>query len=145
MRFFEDFQEGETLQSRGRTITETDIVSFCGLSGDFIPFHSNEEVARASMFGARVAHGALIFSISTGLWTQLEALHDTVMAFYGIDRMRFTKPVHIGDTIQLTKKVIAREHRAADRGLVTFETTVINQKGETVLIYYDKLLIRRRE
>ena len=88
---------------------------------------------------------ALIFSISTGLWTQLEALHDTVMAFYGIDRMRFTKPVHIGDTIHLTKEVIAREERAADRGLVTFETTVINQKRETILIYFDKLLIKRRE
>lgn len=97
------------------------------------------------MFGARVAQGALIFSISTGLWTQRDALHDTVMAFYGIDRMRFTKPVHIGDTIQLTKKVISREERASDRGLVTFETTVVNQKRETVLFYYVKLLVRRRE
>ena len=59
--------------------------------------------------------------------------------------MRFTKPVYIGDTIQLTKKVISREERAPDRGIVTFETTVLNQKRETVLIYYDKLLVRRRE
>jgi 3-hydroxybutyryl-CoA dehydratase len=144
MRFFEDFEEGDMLQSRGRTITETDIVNFCGLSGDFIPFHSNEEVARSSMFGARIAHGALIFSISTGLWTQLESLHDTVMAFYGVDRMRFTRPVHIGDTIQLTKKLLQKEERGPDRGLVTFETVVVNQKGETVLFYVDKLVVRRR-
>lgn len=144
MRFFEDFAEGETLHSCGRTITETDIVNFCGISGDFIPFHSNEEVARRSMFGARIAHGALIFSISTGLWTQLEALHDSVMAFYGVDRMRFTKPVFIGDTIALTKKVDEKQERGEDRGLVTFETTVFNQKGETVLVYTDKILIARR-
>ncbi|HWE00014.1 MAG TPA: MaoC/PaaZ C-terminal domain-containing protein [Bryobacteraceae bacterium] len=150
MQFFEDFQQGDILRFRGRTITETDIVN------------SNEEAAkgahspatragvvrgekRFSMFGARVADGALVFSISTGLWTQLDALHETVVAFYGIDRLRFTKPVHIGDTIQLTKKVLSKEERSADRGLVTFETTVVNQKVETVLAYSDKLLIRRRQ
>lgn len=144
MRFFEDFAEGEILQSRGRTITETDIVNFCGISGDFIPFHTDEEAARRSMFGARIAHGALVFSISTGLWTQLEALHDSVMAFYGIDRMRFTKPVYIGDTIRLTKKVVGKQERSAESGLITFETTVTNQNGQTVLVYTDKIVIRRR-
>jgi acyl dehydratase len=109
MRFFEDFNRGDILRSRDRTITETDIVNFCGL------------------------------------WTQLDALHKTVMVFYGIDRMR-TKPVHIhiGDTIQLTKRLLHKEERGPEHGLVAFETVVVNQKNETVLIYSDKLIIRRR-
>ncbi len=144
MKCYEDFAEGEILESRGRTVTETDIVNFCGVSGDFIPFHTDDEAAKRSMFGARIAHGALIFSISTGLWTQLDALHDSVLAFYGIDRMRFTKAVYIGDTIRVTKKVVAKQERSAESGLVTFETTVLNQKRETVLVYADKLVIRRR-
>src|SRR5258708_3833025 len=104
MRYFEDLQKGEIHTSRGRTITETDIVNFAGLSGDFVQFHIDAEFAKSTVFGQRIAHGALIFSISTGLVAQMSLLEDTLIAFYGIEKLRFTKPVFIGDTIHVTKK-----------------------------------------
>lgn len=142
--YFEDFETGGVSVSRGRTITESDIVAFAGLSGDFIELHINEEYARQSPFGRRIAHGALIFSISTGLMTQMGQIDDTVIAFYGVDKLRFTGPVFIGDTIHIVKKVIETKLKEPCRGLVTFETTVLNQREETVLVYYDKLMIKTR-
>src|SRR5690242_21421744 len=91
--YFEDFPVGAEHVTRGRTITEADIVNFAGLSGDFIELHTNEEYARQTPFGRRIAHGALVFSISTGLTTQMNLVNDTVLAFYGIDKLRFTNPV----------------------------------------------------
>lgn len=142
--YFDDFAVGDTAASRGRTITESDIVAFAGLSGDFIELHVNEEFARQSEFGRRIAHGALIFSISTGLMTQMNQINDTVIAFYGIDKLRFTGAAFIGDTIHITKKVIETRLKKPGRGLVTFETTVLNQRGETILVYFDKLLVKAR-
>ncbi len=140
--YFEDFPVGRVAISRGRTVTEADIVAFAGLSGDFIELHTNEEFARQSPFGRRIAHGALIFSISTGLMTQMGEINDTVLAFYGVDRLRFTAPVFIGDTIHVTKRVAASERKGAGRGVVTFETSVLNQRDEPVLVYTDKLLLK---
>lgn len=142
--YFEDFETGAVSVSRGRTITESDIVAFAGLSGDFIELHINEEYARQSPFGRRIAHGALIFSISAGLMTQMGQINDTVIAFYGVDKLRFTAPVFIGDTIHITKKVIETKLKEPGRGLMTFETTVLNQREETVLVYHDKLMIKTR-
>ena len=141
--FFEDFEPGEVFESRGRTITETDVVQFAGLSGDLVELHTNEEYARRSPFGRRIAHGALVFSISTGLMTQMDLVRDTVVAFYGLDRLRFTKPVFIGDTVRVVKRV-AGILRKEQGGVVTFETTILNQRGETVMVYTDKLMIRYR-
>src|ERR1700709_2464655 len=105
MRYFEDLEKGEIHASRGRTITEGDIVNFAGLSGDFTQLHTDEEFAKTTPFGRRIAHGALIFSISTGLVTQMNLLNDTLIAFYGVEKLRFVKPVFIGDTIHVMKKV----------------------------------------
>ena len=142
--YFEDFAIDLTSRSRGRTITEADIVAFAGLSGDFVELHMNEEFAARGPFGKRIAHGALIFSISTGLMIQMNQITDTVVAFYGVDRLRFTAPVFIGDTIHLVKRVLALETKGGGRGLVTFESTVVNQREETVLVYQDKLLLKAR-
>jgi len=143
--YFEDFHVDSVFETRGRTITEADIVNFAGLSGDFIELHTNEEYARQSPFGRRIAHGALIFSISTGLMTQMNLVNDTVLAFYGVDKLRFTKPVFIGDTVRVTKRVTEVHARDADRGVVTFETTVMNQNSERVIVYLDKLLVKRKK
>ena len=85
--FFEDVKVGEKYTSSGRTITETDIVQFAGLSGDYNPLHVDKEYARKSMFKQRIAHGALTFSVMTGLWDSLGFLRKTVIAFYGVDKM----------------------------------------------------------
>ncbi|MBA2340175.1 MAG: MaoC family dehydratase N-terminal domain-containing protein [Pyrinomonadaceae bacterium] len=142
--YFEDFQVDQTFQSRGRTVTETDVVMFAGLSGDHIELHTNAELSKDEMFGQRIAHGTLILAISTGLTADLNLYNDTVVAFYGIDRLRFTKPTFIGDTVRLTKRVAATEKKDDKRGLVSFETKVSNQRNETILVYNDKLLIKTR-
>ncbi len=143
-QYFEDFDLDSISTSRSRTVTEADIVNFAGLSGDFIELHVSAAYAAKGPFGKRIAHGALVFSISTGLTVQSTKIDDTVIAFYGIDKLRFTRPVFIGDTIHVVKKVIGKEQKGADRGVVTFETKVLNQDGQTVIIYTDKLLVKAR-
>ena len=142
--YFEDFSVDSVSVSRTRTVTEADIVNFAGLSGDFIELHMSETYSASGPFGRRIAHGALVFSMSTGLTIQLGHFTDTVIAFYGIDKLRFTRPVFIGDTIHIAKKVVSKQPKGGGRGLITFETTVLNQHGETVVVYFDKLLVKAR-
>ncbi len=142
--YFEDFVLESVSTSRTRTITETDIVNFAGISGDFVELHMSETYAAAGPFGRRIAHGTLVFSIAVGLGVQMNQVQDTVIAFYGVDRLRFTQPVFIGDTIHAVKKVISKTEKEPGRGLVTFETSVFNQNDELVLIYSDKLLLKTR-
>jgi acyl dehydratase len=142
--YFEDYTIGQVRTSRGRTVTEADIVNFAGLSGDFVELHVNEEYARKGPFGRRIAHGALIFSISTGLMVQMTADHEAIVAFRGVDQLRFVAPVFIGDTIHVSKKTIEKNSKDGIRGLVAFETTVLNQDGKPVLTYIDRLMVKCR-
>ncbi|MGA2878202.1 MAG: MaoC/PaaZ C-terminal domain-containing protein [Bryobacteraceae bacterium] len=142
--YFEEFALDSVSTSRTRTITETDIVNFAGISGDFVELHMSETYAAKGPFGRRIAHGTLVFSIAVGLGVQMNQVQDTVVAFYGVDRLRFTRPVFIGDTIHVLKKVISKELKEPGRGLVTFETSVLNQNDELVLIYSDKVLLKAR-
>jgi len=142
--YFEDFAVGHKTITRSRTITESDIVNFAGLSGDFIELHMSEEWSRKGPFGKRIAHGLLVLSVSSGLTVQLGQTTDTVIAFYGIDRLRFTKPTFIGDTVHVEKEVLSAERKGTDRGVITFKTEVLNQNGEPVIVYQDKLMVRAR-
>ena len=142
--FYEDFTVGTEHVTRGRTITETDVVNFAGISGDFNEIHTNEVWAQQNPFGRRIAHGLLTLSISSGLMVRMNLTPDTIVAFYGIDKLRFTAPVFIGDTVHVVKKVVDALAKSSDIGVVTFETKVLNQNGETVLVYRDKLVIKRR-
>ncbi len=144
MKYFDDFATGDAFTSRGRTVTEADIVNFAGLSGDFFPLHVDEEFAKNTPFGRRVAHGALVFSIATGLSTQMSLLTDSLIALYSVDKMRFTHPVFAGDTIRVTRKVTDLLPRGADRGVVTFSVTVRNQREEPVAVFSDRLIVKRR-
>jgi acyl dehydratase len=143
--YFEDLSVEDQFLSRGRTITEADLVNFAGLSGDYVELHTNEEYASRTLFGRRIAHGALIFSISVGLTTQMGLLNETILAFHGVEHLRFTRPVFIGDTVRVRKRVLKRQEMGKSRGLITFETSVVNQRDEQVVIYHDKLLVKRRE
>lgn len=143
--YFEDYTIGEIRTSRGRTITEADIVNFAGLSGDFVELHVNEEYAKAGPFGRRIAHGALIFSVSTGLMVQMTPDHEAIVAFRGVDQLRFLEPVFIGDTIHVVKKTIDKNTKDGIRGLVVFETIVRKQDAKPVLTYQDRLLVKCRE
>ncbi len=124
-------------------MTEADIVNFAGVSGDFVELHMNEEYARQGPFGRRIAHGLLVLSISSGLGVRMHDMSDTIIAFYGIDKLRFVKPTFIGDTVHVEKKVVDKREKDAN-GVLTFETQVVNQKGEPVIVYTDKLMVKRR-
>jgi acyl dehydratase len=142
-KYFEDYQLDDKMTSGTRTITEADIVNFAGLSGDFHELHMSEEFAKRGPFGRRIAHGALIFSVSTGLTIQMGHV-ENIIAFYGVDKLRFTNPTFIGDTIHVTKRVIELTPKDAARGVVAFETRVINQRDEPVVVYQDRVMVRRR-
>jgi len=128
--FFEEFEEGQELETRGRTITETDIVNFAGLSGDFNPMHTDAAYAAGTQFGKRVAHGLLGLSVSSGLAYQMGFMEGTVLAFTGLE-WKFRAPVFIGDTIRAQIKIIKkREMKALGGGFVTFDIKVLNQNDE---------------
>jgi acyl dehydratase len=109
-----------------------------------VELHTNEEFAKRTPFGRRVAHGALVFSISIGLATRTNLLDDALLAFAGVDKLRFVAPVFIGDTVHVTKRVTERKELGAEQGTVVFETRVVNQRNELVLVYFDKMLMKRR-
>jgi 3-hydroxybutyryl-CoA dehydratase len=143
-KHFEDFQTGDDFTSAGRTITEADIVNFAALTGDWNEIHTNKELAARGPFGQRIAHGALVFSVATGLSVRMGQTNDTVIAFYGLDRLRFVKPVFIGDTIRVRQKVEGKSERDDKSGIVTFLNEVINQNEVVAVSYTAKVLLRRR-
>jgi 3-hydroxybutyryl-CoA dehydratase len=144
-RYFEEFQENETELSQGRTVTEADVVAFAALSGDWNELHVNEEFARQGHFGRRIAHGALIFSISAGLMAQTNpSSHPHLIAFYGVDGMRFVEPVFPGDTIRVKQTVSSLQPHRERSGIVNMKREVLNQRSATVLVYTAKLLVKRR-
>ncbi|RLG61729.1 dehydratase [Candidatus Geothermarchaeota archaeon] len=141
--YFEDFRIGMEFTTPRRTVTEADIVNFAGLSGDFNPLHTDEEYAKNTIFKGRIAHGALTFSIMTGLWDKIGFIRESIIAFYGIDKLRFTKPVYPGDTIMVKIKVTGKEEKDG-RGLITLHNEVINQRSEVVLVCDAKLLVKKK-
>ncbi|MBP7143424.1 MAG: MaoC family dehydratase N-terminal domain-containing protein [Opitutaceae bacterium] len=140
---FEDYKVGETRSSIGRTLTETDIVLHAGQTGDFYPHHMDAEWCGTQDFKQRIAHGTLIFSIAVG---QTAGAINPAAFSYGYDRIRFIKPVFIGDT--LTSRCTIKEKRdhpkRADHGIVVELVESLNQRGETVLAAEHLLLVRRR-
>jgi acyl dehydratase len=141
-RHFEDYERDSERLSLGRTITEADIVIHAGQTGDFYPHHMDAEWCRTQDFGQRVAHGTLIFSIAVGM----TAGAVNPLAFsYGYDRVRFVKPVFIGDTITVRVTIAdKRDHNRPEFGMVIEHLDVTNQRGETVLACDHLLLVRRR-
>jgi 3-hydroxybutyryl-CoA dehydratase len=127
--FFEEFMIGDQVESVGRTITETDIVNFAALTGDWNLIHTDAEYSKEQMFGQRVAHGLLVLSIASGQAVRLGFMEETILAFRGLE-WKFARPVFIGDTIRLRVTVEdKKELRRAGGGLVNFKMEVVNQKG----------------
>lgn len=131
--FFEEYEVGHRMVTRGRTITEADIVQFGSLTGDFNPMHFDAEYTKSHMLGQRVAHGMLVLSYAVGQAYQLGFMEQTVLAFRSLD-MKFTgQPVYIGDTIHV--ELVVKELKPAVRlggGTVTITVRVINQDGKAV-------------
>lgn len=132
--YFEKFEVGQQIVTVGRTITEADVVTFAGLSGDFNQIHVDAEYSAKRHFGQRVAHGLLGLSIASGLAVQTGVLEGTVLAWREINEWKFSRPIFFGDTIHVEMEVT--ETKAMARlggGLVVLKLNVLNQKDETVM------------
>ena len=130
--WFEEFEVGLRVITPSRTITESDIVSFAGLSGDYNQIHTDVEFSSKTPFGQRVAHGLLGLSIASGLAMRTGVLEGTVIAFREITNWKFSLPVFIGDTIHAELNIL--ETKSLPRlggGSVLIEISVKNQRGET--------------
>lgn len=132
--YFEEFEVGRQIISPARTITESDIVNFAGLSGDFMQIHTDAEFSKQTPYGQRIAHGLLCLSIASGLAARTGLMEGTVMAFREIKNWKFVKAVMIGDTIHVEMEVT--ETKALPRvggGSVDISFDLKNQKDETVM------------
>jgi acyl dehydratase len=132
--YFEDFEIGQQVRSPGRTITEADIVTFAGISGDFNGIHTDSEYAEKSGFGQRVAHGLLGLAVASGLLVRTGVLEGTVIAFREIKEWKFSLPVYIGDTIHVLLEV--KEKKSLPRlggGSLLLTLDVKNQADESVM------------
>ena len=146
--FFEDYHIGELLISPGRTITESDIVTFAGLTGDWHPIHTNVEFAKKTVFGERIAHGMLGLAVGSALIFRLGPYVFTpkkFIAFYGMDRVRFTAPIKIGDTIRCEAKVSEMKERGEDTGTIAYEASIKNQRDEDCVLFTPKILVGRKK
>jgi acyl dehydratase len=143
---FENVEIGSSYSTQGRTITEADIVNFAGVSGDFNHLHTDAEAMGETPLGERVAHGSLVFAVMTGLLWQSRSQEERehLLAFYGVDNLRFVEPVFIGDTIHATAEVVDKEpkdHPLAS-GIVRQQVEAVNQHGETVQAAEFLLLVK---
>jgi monoamine oxidase len=141
--YYEDYQLGSVRVTHGRTITETDFVVHAGHTGDFFPHHMDAEFMKATPFGQRIAHGTMIFAIGVGLTA---TLINPVAFSYGYDRLRFIRPVFIGDTIKTRVTIAAKEddERRLNQGRVIERCEVQNQRDEVVLAADHILLVEKR-
>jgi acyl dehydratase len=143
-RYLEDYALGEARETFGRTITETDFVVHAGHTGDFFPHHVDAEFAKRQPSGQRIAHGTMVFAIGIGL----TASEINPVAFsYGYDRLRFVKPVFIGDTIrsQVSITSVEADPKRPGFGRVTEHVDIVNQRDETVLACDHLHLVERRK
>lgn len=143
-RWFEDYAIGESRSTVGRTITETDIVVHAGQTGDFFPHHMDAHWAATQPIGQRIAHGTLIMSIAVGM-TAVDINPQSMS--YGYDRIRFIKPVFIGDTISVRAEITEKiEHRTRPHALGYLHelVTVVNERDEVVLVLTHIYVVNRR-
>ncbi len=139
-RYYDEHEVGMKWVTRARTVTEADLVSFAGLSGDYFPLHVDRHYAEKTQFGQRIAHGFLVMSIATGM---VPARPETVVALYGVDRLRFFKPTFIGDTLHIEMEVVDMKDKGKT-GVVWYNLQIVNQKGEAVASCSYSLLLHKR-
>ena len=145
-KHFEELRIGETWVTHGRTVTEADVVNFAGISGDFFYAHMDDVAAKASLFERRVAHGYFVLSAAAGLF--VDPAPGPVLANYGLDNLRFVKPVYPGDTIRA--RLTCKQKTAKDtvegqvpQGVVAWDVEVTNQSAEPVAVYTILTLVKR--
>lgn len=141
---YEEFELGAIYDTQARTITEADVVSFAGLSGDFNPIHTDAEAAKNGPFGERIAHGMLTVAIATGMANMTGLMAGTTIALME-QNIKYKGAVKFGDTVRLQMEVIEkRETSKPDRGVVKLAARVLNQRGELVVDMVWTQLMKRQ-
>jgi 3-hydroxybutyryl-CoA dehydratase len=145
----DDYAVGDRFISPARTITEADIINFAGLTGDWHPLHTDVEYAAKTPFKGRIAHGMLTLSVGMVLPFRLgpysSFLPRSFIAFYGMESVRFTGPTKIGDTIHCEVEVTEITDKGPDRGVLTTQNSIKNQRGELLVTYVIKVLCGKRK
>ena len=145
-RYYDEFKVGEKFITGARTVTEADVINFCGLAGIFDPLFVDEENAKNNtVFGTRIVPGPLIYILSVGMWMRLGLFERTVIAFLGVDELRALAPVFHGDTLHAEAEVImTRETRKPDRGILKVRHTTFKQKNEKVMDMVMIYMLKRK-
>jgi acyl dehydratase len=145
-KFFEKWKEGDEFYTATRTVTETDLVMFAAMTGDYNELHTSEEFMKQSPFGRRIGHGLLGLALSHGLLFRTGFLEGVVIAFLDVESWKFHEPFYIGDTMYVKFKVTeARPSKSKpDRGIVKISVELINQDGRTIQSGIKTLMIKRR-
>ncbi len=144
-RYGDDFKIGDIYTTPRITVTETHVVNWAGLTGDFYPLHMDKVYAESTQFGERLVHGPMIFALAVGLVAQAGFGGDSVVAWLGANNMRMLAPVRIGDTV--TVRVEVKEQKATRdprKGVQTWLYSVLNQRGETVMSFDYTMMFHQR-
>lgn len=144
-KFGDDFKVGDVFRTGRITVTETHVVNWAGLTGDFYPLHMDRVYAEASQFAERLAHGPLIFALAVGLVAQSGIGDDAVIAWLGVDNMRMYAPVKIDDTVTVVVEVKSQDRTSnPKKGVQTWLYSVQNQRDETVMSFDYKMMFHLR-
>lgn len=144
-KYGDDFKLGDVHRTPRLTVTETHVVNWAGLTGDFYPLHMDKVYAESTQFGERLAHGPLIFALAVGLVSLAGFGEDSVIAWLGVDELRMFEPVRIGDTITVVVEV--KEQKATSnprKGIQTWLYTVLNQREAKVMSFDYKMMFHMR-
>jgi len=146
-KFFDDFVVGEEYVTPSRTLTETDVVMFAAMSGDYNELHTSETFGKSTQFRSRIGHGLLGLAVSHGLFFRLGLVEGTAIAFLGIDSWRFDAPFFLGDTIRVKVKVAEKKvsQSKPDRGVIKFFFEVIQEDGAVIQSGYKTIMIKRKQ
>jgi 3-hydroxybutyryl-CoA dehydratase len=137
---FNQLELGHRLRSRARTMTETDVVNFCSMTGNWLDIHADAEFSRTSKFGQRVVQGGLVFVVTNALFGFDAKI---IAAFYGVDNLRFRKPTFIGDTLHAEREIIRLRPKDDNYGVATAKLEAWNQRSEVVMSCDFSLLVYR--
>ncbi len=144
-KYGDDFHIGDTFLTPAVTVTESHVVAFTGLTGDFYPLHVDAVYSAASQFGERLVQGPFVFGLAVGLVTLSGILADSAVAWLGADSVRMLSPVKIGDTVHVSAEVkTLKRTKTPTKGIQTWVYSVVNQHGTTVLTFDHQLMVHLR-
>lgn len=146
-KYFDDWVQDEEFLTPTRTMTETDVVMFAAMSGDYNELHTSAEATKNNQFGRRIVHGLLGLAVSHGLLFRTGYLEGTAIAFMSVDGWNFKAPIYFGDTIHVKGKIVEKKASKSktDRGIIKFYLEILNQNGIVVQSGFKTIMMKREE